>query len=109
MSGAYGLRLGSLTETGGQVVDLAEDARRVISEFVDGVRRHDGRNAGFATTSQLSGLCSGWQAQLNTLCQRTTTAGDLLNVNDQTYGELETAVTGSLDRIEPGGASGLVS
>lgn len=102
MTDGHGVELGRLTETGGAIVDLADEARHAMSEFTGSVERHGGANEGFATTSTLSSLASMWQFQIDDLCKRTAVAGGLLQEADGSYEEFESEITETLDGLGAG-------
>lgn len=94
--GGYGVEPESLVATGGEFVDLADEAREAKAEFTGGVEAHGSANAGFATTSKASSLAGQWEFQIDDLCKRTAMAGGLLQDSADGYRQMEQAVTKSL-------------
>ncbi|MGH3516579.1 MAG: hypothetical protein ACRDQ7_04045 [Haloechinothrix sp.] len=103
MPEGYGVELGSLAKTGGEFIELADEARRAKSEFIGSVELHDGQNAGFTTTSKANSLARMWEFHIDDLSKRMAMAGGLLQDSAGTYQELEDAVTASLARLDPEG------
>lgn len=99
----YGVELGSLAATGGDFVDLADEARETKAEFTGSVELHEGANEGFTTTSKASSLAAQWEFQIDDMCKRTAMAGGLLQDSSASYQEVEDAVIESLGPLDSGG------
>lgn len=99
----YGVELDSLAATGGEFIDLADEAREAKAEFTGKVELHEGANKGFTTTSKASSLAMQWEFQIDDICKRTAMAGGLLQDSSTSYDEVEDAVIESLDTLDSGG------
>ena len=86
----------SLVSTGGQLVEIADEAREAKARFTGTVATYEGTNDGFTTTSKAASLAELWEYQVDDLCKRTAMAGGLLEDSADGYREMEQAVLETL-------------